>query len=146
MDNARSNRAPDEELSPLIDKLRRQMAAAGGDAVPASVFQAQHAHWSANHSTRPYVEAGEDYDAYAPAYLYGVYWYYSNPDRSFDTSEGDLANGWDSARGDSPIDWPKAKPAAQEAWYRVSDLADRAKAERAALLSNSTTAHTPGDH
>jgi hypothetical protein len=77
------------------------MAAAGSKSVPASAYHSQDAHLSANYATRPYVDAGEDYEEYAPAYLYGVFWYYSNPDRHFDEYEGELANGWDSARGDS---------------------------------------------
>ncbi len=131
--------------STLIDKLRRQLAAEGNDEFPASVYEAHDAHWSANYASRPYVEAGEDYEDYAPAYLYGVFLYHSDPERMFDDGEGDLANGWGSARGDSPLDWTKAKPAVREAWYRVSDLAERAKSERAELLSSSPTAHTPGD-
>ncbi len=141
-----SHREAEEKHSPLIDKLRRQMAAAGKDEVPASVYEAHDAHWSVNYATRPYVEAGEDYDDYAPAYLYGVYFYHSNPDRLFDACEADLAAGWESARGDSPLQWKKAKPAVREAWYRISDLSDRAKSERSELLSTSPRPHTPGDH
>jgi hypothetical protein len=130
----------------LIEKLRRQRAAAGKDAIPASVYQDQDAHWSAVYATRPYVEAGEDYEDYAPAYLYGVFLYHSNPDQNFDESAADLAGGWESARSDSSLDWDKARPAAREAWYRISDLDQRATLERAAVLSNSSQAHTPGDH
>jgi hypothetical protein len=146
MDFASTNREPEGKRSPLIDKLRRQMAAAGSNSGPASVYHSQDAHWSANYATRPYVDAGEDYEEYAPAYLYGVFWYYSNPDRHFDEYEGELANGWDSARGDSSFDWPKAKPAVRDAWYKISDLAARAKSERDTVLSTSPLAHTPGDH
>jgi hypothetical protein len=134
-----------EKHGPLIDKLRRQMTEAGGREIPSSVYQAQNAHWSANYATRPYVDAGKEYDEYAPAYLYGVFWYYSDPDRSIDASEGDLARGWDDVRGDSSLDWPSAKPAVREAWYQVSDLAERARAERAELLAHSPPEHTPGD-
>jgi hypothetical protein len=141
-----SYRESEEKHSPLIDKLRRQMAAEGNDDVPASVYEAHDAHWSANYASRPYVEAGEDYEDYAPAYLYGVFLYHSDPERDFDASEGDLAYGWDSARGDSALDWLEAKPAVREAWYRVSNLEERAKSERAELLSRSPTARTPGDH
>ncbi len=145
--NIRSNhRESEEKHSPLIDKLRRQMAAAGNDEVPASVYEAHDAHWSVNYASRPYVEAGEEYEDYAPAYLYGVFLYHSNPERHFDAFEDELANGWASARGDSSLDWIKAKPAVREAWYRVSDLAKRAKSERTELLSTSPAAHTPGDH
>ena len=132
--------------SPLIDKLRRQTAARGAEPVPASVYEAQDAHWSANYSSRPYVGAGEEYADYAPAYLYGVFWYHEDPQRTFDASESELSKGWDAARADSPLDWQKAKPAVEEAWYQVRDLAERARAERADLLANSPNAHTPGDH
>ncbi len=130
----------------LIERLRRQAAAAGDEPVPASIYQTQYAHWQDNYSTRPYVEEGEDYEDYAPAYLYGVHWYHANPERHINASEADLSKGWESARGDSPLEWPKAKPAVEEAWYQVRDLAERAREERAQLLSRSPTAHTPGDH
>ena len=141
-----SDRESAEEHSPLIDKLRRQMALSGSQDVPASVYQAHDAHWLANYATRPYVESGANYEEYAPAFLYGVFWYYSNPERNFDVSESDLADGWDAVRGDSSLDWPMARPAVREAWYQVNDLAERATAERAEFLARSPAAETPGDH
>jgi hypothetical protein len=135
-----------EKSSPLIDKLRRQMEEAGKEEVPASVYRAEHAHWSANHASRSDVKVGDAYDDYAPAYLYGVFWYFSNPDRTFETSEIDLENGWNSARADSPIEWARAKPAAREAWYRVRDLAAQAASERNGVLSTSSEPQMPGDH
>jgi hypothetical protein len=146
MSNAFRYGESQQTSGPLIDRLRQQTAAAGGDSVPASVYQAQNAHWAANYATRPYVEEGEDYEDYAPAYLYGVFLYHSNPDRTFDESEVDVANGWEAARSDSPLDWEKAKPAVREAWYRVSDLEERARAERVEVLDSSPPAHTAGDH
>ncbi len=106
----------------------------------------EHAYWSENYATLPYVGANEDYEDYAPAFSYGVVWYQLNPERQFDEFEAELATGWASARGASPLDWPKAKPAARDAWYRVRDLAGRAKLERSDVLSTSPEAHTPGDH
>jgi len=146
MNDVNSERTSEGKTSPLVDKLRRQAAAAGKDPVPASVYEAQEAHWAANYETRPYRQAGSDYEDYAPAYLYGIYWYHSNPELLFDASEAELSTGWDSARGDSPLDWPKAKPAVEEAWYQVRNLAERARSERAELLAMSPNPHTPGDH
>ena len=109
--------------------------ALGGDAVAASVDQIkEEAHWRENHATRPYVAAGAAYADYEPAYRYGLVWYQLNPGRDFDECEVELAIGWVDARGDSPLAWPRAKPAVREAWYRVSDLAARAKTERADSL------------
>jgi hypothetical protein len=132
--------------SPLIAKLRQQMASKGADPVPASVYETQDAHWSVNYASRPYVKEGEEYEDYAPAYLYGVFWYHANPERQFDAGEAELSQGWDSARADSSLDWTKAKPAVEEAWYQVRDLAERARIERAELLSTSPDAAMPGDH
>ena len=147
MNTAHNHPASEKKAGASIDKLERQMAASGDDGDAASADLAQEdIHWFENYATRPYVEAGQEYEDYAPAYLYGVVWYQSNPQRQFDDSEGDLANGWESARRNSPLDWPKAKPAARDAWYRVRDLANQAKSERTELLSRSPTAQTPGDH
>jgi hypothetical protein len=135
-----------EEAEYLTDKLAREAAA---DEVAAAVLlyhARENTHWSANYATRAYVDEGELYEDYAPAYRYGVVWYQSNPARDFDDCEADLASGWDSARAGSPLDWPKAKPAVREAWYRVSDLDAQAKSERTVALAASPGAATPGDH
>jgi hypothetical protein len=130
-----TNRNSDEESSPLISERD----------IPASVYQAQDAHWSVHYAARPYVKEGEDYEDYAPAYLYGVFLYHSNPAQHFDARDAEAAKGWDSARGNSPLDWPKAQPAVREAWYRISNLAERAEAERNAALSTSPRTPTAGD-
>ena len=146
MNTATKHPASNDETSPLIDKLKRQMAASAGASGSAAAAQAKDdTYWFENYASRPYVGAGEDYVDYAPAFLYGVVWYQSNPERRFEDCEGELANGWDSARAGSPLDWTKAKPAVRDAWYRVSDLEARAKLERSELLSTSPEAQTPGD-
>jgi hypothetical protein len=103
-------------------------------------------YWSENYATRPYIDANEGYEDYAPAFSYGVVWYQLNPERHFDEFEADLAIGWESARGASSLDWLKAKPAVRDAWYRVRDLGARAQLERADVLSTSLDPQTPGDH
>ena len=143
-----ANRIPQTQFrtSSFIEQLRRRTAANGGDPVPASVYEAQDAHWAAHYASRPYVDAGDDYADYAPAYLYGVFWYHSNPEQSFEAGAADLSKGWDSARGDSPLEWPKAKAAVEEAWYQVRDLAERSRSERAELLATTSNPPMPGDH
>ena len=125
-----------EDSALSVDELERLLDAQAQDGT----------YWSEIHASRPYASEGEAFADYEPAYLYGVVWYQSNPERQFDDSEEDLTAGWGSARGDSPLDWPKAKPAVREAWYRVSDLAARARSERSEVLAASPTASTPGDH
>jgi hypothetical protein len=144
--NTESNDPESEEAGALVDELRRQTAADDAAAAMLLYHARENAHWFENYATRSYVDAGEPYEDYAPAYRYGVVWYQSNPERRFDDCEADLASGWNSARGGSALDWLKAKPAVREAWYRVSDLEAQAKSERAQVLATSPAAHTPGDH
>jgi len=84
------------------------------------------AYWRDNYAQRPYVDTGASYDDYGPAYRYGVDAYTRRDGRSFDEAETDLAAGWTSARRTSQLDWDIARPAARDAWQRVSDTVERA--------------------
>lgn len=77
-------------------------------------------YWRANYSTRPYIKSGTDYEIYRPAYRYGVESYSRYPDRSFDEIESDLESKWDSARGDSDLEWKDAKYASRDAYDRLN--------------------------
>ena len=83
-------------------------------------------YWSDNFTDRPYVDSGTSFDEYRPAYAYGVESYGRNRERSFDDVEADLSSGWDRSRGSSGLDWNQAKPAARDAWDRLSDKVERA--------------------
>lgn len=85
------------------------------------------AYWRDNYSRRPYVESGTSYDDYGPAYGYGVSEFARDPDRrSFDEVEPELGRNWESRRGESALDWDRAKHATRDAWQRLSDTAERA--------------------
>lgn len=77
------------------------------------------AYWRDNYINRPYVGTGATYDDYGPAYRYGVNAYSRNPERSFDIAEADLSRGWKDARGQSSLDWDRAKDATRDAWHRL---------------------------
>ncbi len=82
-------------------------------------------YWRDNHSTRPYAQKDVGFDHYAPAYRAGVDSYSRNPGRSFDEVEPELRNSWGSTRGKSSLEWDHAKPAARDAWDRLSNAAER---------------------
>ena len=84
------------------------------------------AYWRDNYSSRPYVTAGSNYDEYAPAYRYGTDAYSKYPGRLFDEVEPDLSRDWATARGNSSLEWERAKHATRDAWQRVSDTVERA--------------------
>ncbi|MES2481817.1 MAG: glycine zipper domain-containing protein [Pseudomonadota bacterium] len=83
-------------------------------------------YWRENYSSRPYAQKDVTYDEYSPAYRAGVDYYSRNPGRSFDEVEPDLRRNWGSSRGKSSLDWDRAKPAARDAWDRLSNMAERA--------------------
>ncbi len=77
------------------------------------------AYWRDNYHTRPYAAADVGYDAYRPAYQYGWESRGNYAGRKFDDVEGDLASGWDKAKGASNLTWTDAKEATRDAWHRV---------------------------
>jgi len=79
------------------------------------------AYWRDNFKSRPYAANATSFDDYGPAYGYGVSSYTKYPDRSFDDVEADLARDWDSARGESKLQWAQARNATRDAWERVGN-------------------------
>ena len=83
--------------------------------------------WRKNWSDRKYVDGGYTYDQdWAPAYRYGYETYARYPDRSYDDIEPELSAGWTDVRGESRLDWGRARYASRDAWQRVSDTIERA--------------------
>jgi hypothetical protein len=83
-------------------------------------------YWRENHATRPYARKDVDFDHYQPAYRAGVESFNRNPGRSFDDIEPELSRDWSRARGNSSLEWEHARPAARDAWERVSNATERA--------------------
>lgn len=95
-------------------------AGMAGHAVADSVdAEAEESYWRAHFSTRPYVDADGDFVDYGPAYRYGVDAYVRYPDRSFDEALAELSDGWPAVRGDSRLDWERARHASRDGWERV---------------------------
>jgi len=86
---------------------------------------AEDTYWRDNYSSRPYASGGS-YDEFGPAYRYGVDSYSKYQGRSFDDVDADLSRDWGSTRGSSTLDWERARPAARDAWQRLSDRVERA--------------------
>jgi hypothetical protein len=89
----------------------------GGDAIASSLEQAHDAnYWRENYAKRPYVEAGDSFDDFGPAFEYGTAWRGRHAGRTFDEVEPELAAHWESARGASRLEWDRARFAARDAW------------------------------
>ena len=77
------------------------------------------AYWREHYSSRPYVQPGERYDEYEPAYRYG--WEATNRygELNWDDVEEDMERNWDKNRGASGMTWDRAKHATRDAWHRI---------------------------
>ena len=78
------------------------------------------AHWRERFEHEPYYESGTTYDDYAPAYRLGAHYRTVHPNTAFEEHEPLLAEEYARVRGQSRLDWGKAKDAARAAWYGQS--------------------------
>lgn len=86
---------------------------------------AEDAYWRDEYARRAYVLPGTPYDLYAPAYRYGWESHGEYEARPFEEIEPDLRDNWESRRGESTLDWERARPATQDAYRRVEELRTR---------------------
>jgi hypothetical protein len=91
---------------------------AGKSAAEAIDPTLEEAYWQENFSSRPYA-AGATFDDYRSAYRYGVDAKTRFDGRTFEEVEGDLSRDWETRRGNSSLNWNKAKLAARDAWNRL---------------------------
>lgn len=92
----------------------------GKEAAEALDPTAEEAFWRDRHTLEPYYEIGRPFDDYAPAYRLGVEGRRDYPG-SFEETEMRLADRWDTYRGRSTLDWPKARLASRAAWNRAHE-------------------------
>lgn len=77
-------------------------------------------YWRQAYADEPYYIAGYDYAEYEPAYRLGYETYGAYRGKSFEQSERDLQAAYEQRRGNSRLDWPKAKGAVRSAWDRLT--------------------------
>ncbi len=87
-----------------------------GEAIDPTV---EAAYWEKNYTSEPYYESGYSYDDYSPAYRTGYLGRSRLADRSFDDVERDLETEYNRSKGNSNLEWAKAKHATRAAWHRV---------------------------
>ncbi|MBL8793537.1 MAG: YsnF/AvaK domain-containing protein [Planctomycetia bacterium] len=79
-------------------------------------------YWRKHYRTRPYFNTGEKYETYQPAYHYGISSQQKYATKSFDDAEAGLKRGWNKARGESTLDWDRARDAVRDAYDRTIQL------------------------
>jgi hypothetical protein len=80
---------------------------------------AEDAYWRDAYRNESYYDSSATYDDYAPAYRAGYEGYGRYHGRRFEDVEGDLQRDYTSSRGNSRLEWEKAKHATRAAWHRV---------------------------
>lgn len=77
------------------------------------------AYWRNNYSKQDYVQDGEAYDAYAPAYRTGYEGRSRYPGKTYEEAEADLQREYQKSQSDGTLDWNRAKYATRDAWDRI---------------------------
>ena len=96
-----------------------------GHAVGESMHPTQIAWWKENYLSRPYVKSTHNFDAYEPAYWYGIKAYETYKGQDFVLLEPSLRNNWNLDRGGSTLEWEDALPAVRDAYERSHQLAKK---------------------
>jgi len=78
------------------------------------------AYWKENYRSRKYVGNDEKWETYAPAYRAGYQGYSRNAGKRYEEVEADLQRDYERNAGPAALRWEKARPAARDAWDRVS--------------------------
>ena len=74
-----------------------------------------------NFSSRPYVQKGETFETYHPAYRYGAEAESKYGARDFGTLERDLQRGWADSKN-LPMPWERARGAVKDSYERTVEL------------------------
>jgi len=83
-------------------------------------------YWRDNFESRSYVNKGDTFSDYGPAYRFGSDSYGRSEGRTFDQSESDLKRDWESNKGESKLGWDRARHASRDSWQRTSNAIERA--------------------
>lgn len=87
-----------------------------GHAVGEEVNPTQLVWWEENYATRPYVNKGESFSTYEPAYRSGLEAARTGKGRDFNDLAPSIENNWNMSRGDSQLEWDDARPAIEDAY------------------------------
>jgi hypothetical protein len=102
---------------------------AGKGVAEAIEPTAEDAYWRANYASRAYATPRDADDEWSPAYAYGIAHYNrnvsTNPGATFEDLEPEMARGWEEARGQSSMEWTRARLAAYDAWQNARSADDR---------------------
>jgi len=77
------------------------------------------AYWQENYRDQDYVNDNDEYTQYEPAYRYGYESRARHDNSDFAAVEPQLEKEWDQYRGESSLEWSRARQATADAWKRA---------------------------
>jgi hypothetical protein len=83
------------------------------------------AYWKHSYRSRPYVEDSDTYADFGPAYAFGLQLFRTRTERVPSDLKCDLTHDWNASRGESSLQWDRAKHAAYDAWERLVHFFER---------------------
>ena len=103
-----------DSLSDIATRDTRGVTSSSAD------WTAEDNYWRSNYASRPYYHQDRDYNAYQPAYRYGMDVYNRNPGKRYeDLDAEELQSNWATARGNSDLGWNDAQEATRDAYNRL---------------------------
>ena len=86
-----------------------------------SELAAEEAHWRQNHASQPFA-GGYGYEEFGPAYRAGIkgYLHHSTTGKSFDETETELRERYETENGSPKLPWVIVRPASHAAWHRFA--------------------------
>ncbi len=77
------------------------------------------AYWRTQYTKEPYYAQGARYEDYHPAYSTAYRHYGTSTGRNFEQAEPTLRADYEKNRGDSTLQWDRARDASRSAWNRL---------------------------
>jgi hypothetical protein len=82
-----------------------------------------------NFASRPYVQKGDAFETYRPAYQYGANVESRYGDANFERMEPELESEWHNAAKPAPMPWNRARGAVKDAYERCGIIRKNRKSE-----------------
>ena len=75
-----------------------------------------------NFESRPYVQKGDTFEKYQPAYRYGAEAESKYGTKDFDSIEGDLESDWHGRTGQVVMPWKHVRGAVKDSYERTAQI------------------------
>jgi hypothetical protein len=89
---------------------------------PASLYDYDEDFWKKRFSSEPAAREGDTFEDFKPAYVLGIV--LRSEYHDFDLNETAIRERWNAERGDSRLDWERAREPVRIAWFQDREFAE----------------------